>query len=107
MTSMEIRRNLMKLTAKDKRLMEASIPYYALDEKDKYQQMRAIFFEQTSFLSGAYISDELRDLMQTSEFARGLNYTSAEDILNENSMRELKKKQKRGYTHSKESKEWD
>ena len=97
-----------EITDEDKKLMEASIPYYMSDEKDEYQQKKAIFFEQTTFLDGAYISDELRDFMQTSDFARGLNYTSAENILNNNSMREIKEKQqKREVGHSKESKEWD
>lgn len=97
-----------EITAEDKKLMEAFTPYYMSDEKDEYQQKKAIFFEQTSFLTGAYISDELRDFMQTSNFARGLNYTSAEDILNDNSMRELKEKQqRRDAVHSKKSKEWD
>ena len=97
-----------EITDEDKRLMVASNPYYMSDEKDEYQQKKAIFFEQTSFLDSAYISDELRDFMQTSDFARGLNYTSAENILNNNSMRELKEKQqKREVGHSKESKEVD
>lgn len=95
-----------EINAKDKKLMTVSTPYYMSDEKDEYKQKQAIFFEQTSFLDGAYISNELRELMETSDFARGLNYNSAGNILNTNSVNELKQKQqKREQGHSRDLKE--
>lgn len=97
-----------EITTEDKMLYSVSNPSYVSTKEDESRQKNAIFYEQTSFLKGVYMSEELENFMEISSFAQGVNYSSAEHILNDSAIEELKEKQQQiDHRNLQENKERD
>lgn len=79
----------------------------------KFERPEDIFYSQSAFLDGAYMPEELQDLLldeSFSEKATGRGYISAEHELDDAKMRALKEKQQQreqAHNRSSQKKEWD